>query len=88
MTEVVGIGSCPKRAEGLGHVWLSPYVDEYRSCEFCGTHGREPAKNFDLTGAKPNQGGGYFAQATMARVNFFDTLRPPASANGTPVKRP
>lgn len=83
MSEVEqGVGDCPKRPDGLGHMWASWRVDPFRSCEFCGTHGREPALNFDGQGMKPNQGGGYFARVTAMRSDFFSGLKAPME-NGT-----
>jgi hypothetical protein len=37
-----GVGECPDRPEGLGHVWAGPKAskDESNPCVFCGTSGR------------------------------------------------
>lgn len=68
MTDV-GVGDCPDRADGLGHVFKSWRVDPRRSCEFCGRPGRD---NFYL-----GESGGYFAEATGARTGVFSGLRAP-----------
>jgi len=74
---VVGVGKCPKRIEGLGHVWKSPHVDSRRSCEFCGRPGRDGV----------NETGGYFAKATMGRHDVFANLKAPMeSGSHDPVK--
>lgn len=65
---VVGVGDCPKRPGSLGHVWRSHRDDPYRSCSFCGLHGREPA------GSGRNEGGGYFRAATGERAELFSHL--------------
>lgn len=35
-----GVGQCPRRDAGLGHVWRSPQEDPDRPCRFCGLAGR------------------------------------------------
>lgn len=77
---VVGVGDCPKRPGTLGHVWKSHRVDPYRSCTYCGLHGREPAVGMGNGGP---EGGGYFAQATGERSALFSSLaRVPDSVKG------
>lgn len=79
-----GVGVCPKRAPGLGHVWKSHRVDPYRSCEFCGMHGREPATGMGKGGP---EGGGYFAEATAERAEVFSRLKAEmVSGSGKPEK--
>lgn len=38
----VGVGQCPERPEGFGHVWAGALAsgDESNPCRFCGTSGR------------------------------------------------
>lgn len=74
----VGVGSCSKREAGLGHVWASWSVDPRRPCMFCGRPGRDDHA--------AGERGGYFAEATMARMELFDGLRAPASAHGKAAK--
>jgi hypothetical protein len=76
-----GVGKYPKRVDGKGHVWKSWKVDPFKSCEFCGLHGREPAQGA-VPGYTGPQGGGYFATAGRARLDLFDGLRAPASSHG------
>lgn len=71
MSEPIGIGQCPKRVDGFGHVWQSWRVDARRSCEFCGRPGRD---NLRL-----GESGGFFGEATAARAEVFSGLRQPAS---------
>lgn len=79
MTELVGVGDCPERGEGLGHVWKSWMVDPRRSCQFCGRPGRDNV----LKG----ESGGYFAEATEAHAAQFDGLKPTMeSGTGKPEK--
>ena len=40
-----GVGRCPEREEGMGHVWESHKVHPQRPCKFCGYEGR---KYFDM----------------------------------------
>lgn len=68
------VGVCPKSP--AGHQFAPPSKDPRRSCEHCGRPGRD----------NPDESGGYFAEATMARADLFSGLRFPASANGV-VKR-
>lgn len=74
-----GVGDCPDRPGALGHVWKSPSDDPFRSCRFCGTHGREPAAGQGLGGP---EGGGYFARTTAERMRVFNELRSPGSSHG------
>jgi hypothetical protein len=59
VSEEVGVGDCPKRADGLGHVWASWKVDPRKSCVHCGRPGRDNLRN--------GESGGYFAAATAQR---------------------
>lgn len=60
----VGVGQCPERAEGLGHVWAGANAsgDAANPCVFCKTSGRK-----------------FFAEATKARAKLFAGIRAPAS---------
>jgi hypothetical protein len=78
MSEAQGIGRCPERADGLGHVWAPWYEDPRKSCTFCGAPGRD--------NLKLGETGGFYGQATMARTNLFDTLTTPQSAFGKAPK--
>lgn len=73
-----GVGNCPEREGDLGHVWKSWRVDPFKSCEFCGLHGREPAQGA-VPGYTGPQGGGFFAQATTERAELFSGTRQPES---------
>jgi predicted transcriptional regulator len=77
-----GVGDCPERPGELGHIWKSPRECQFRSCRYCGKHGREPAVGVDPKANGKDEGGGYFAEATMERTELFDKLRAPASAHG------
>lgn len=81
-----GVGVCPDRAPGLGHVWKSPRVDPFRSCVHCGLHGREPSLGTDPKANGVNEGGGYFATHGRERMTMFDGLKAPASAHGKAAK--
>jgi len=64
-----GVGVCPAREDGLGHVWASPRSDPDRACVFgCGVKGRAP----EVPGV-PN--GGFLARAGAERAEFFSRLR-------------
>jgi hypothetical protein len=78
MTEDRGVGQCPDRAEGFGHIWKSWKIDPRRSCEFCGHPGRD---NIDL-----GETGGYFAKATAARHEIFAGLKAPMDAGSGKVR--
>lgn len=71
----VGVGDCPDRAEGLGHVWAGTDPakggDSRNSCRFCKRPGRD---NFF-----EGETGGFFAEATAARAELFSRLGQPAS---------
>lgn len=69
-----GVGDCPKRDDGLGHVWSKWFDDPRKSCTFCGRPGRD---NVTL-----GETGGFFAEATHARMEVFDRLVAPASSHG------
>lgn len=74
-----GVGVCPARGDGGGHVWAHPREDALRSCVYgCGAHGREPAQGA-VPGYTGPQGGGHFAEATAARAELFSRLRQPSS---------
>lgn len=74
-----GVGECPKRDVGMGHVWKSWQVDPRRSCEFCGRPGRD---NRDK-----NESGGFFAEATGARTAARALMQAPMeSGTGDPRK--
>jgi hypothetical protein len=68
----IGIGTCPERPEGFGHVWKSWMEDSRKSCRFCGRPGRD---NTPLGG--PHDTGGFFAEATMARREVVGGLVTP-----------
>lgn len=72
--EPSGVGACPKNAEG--HVFAPASKDPRRSCVHCSRPGRDG----------DNETGGFFAEATMARADFFSGLKFPDSANGKPVR--
>lgn len=67
MLEDVGVGDCPGRGEGLGHVWSSSKVDSRKPCSFCGRPGRDGK----------DEKGGFLAEATSGRAEFFSGLRVP-----------
>lgn len=69
-----GVGQCPKRDEGLGHVWagVAKSGDERNPCKFgCGTSGRE-----------------YFKAATRARAALFSGLKAPMQSGTGKVAKP
>lgn len=68
MSVEVGVGVCPERGEGLGHVWASWRVDPRKSCVFCARPGRENVFK--------GESGGFFAEATAARAGVFQGLKP------------
>jgi hypothetical protein len=68
MTDL-GVGDCPQRPEGFGHIWKSWRVDSRKSCEFCGRPGRD---NSPLGG--PLDSGGFFAEATGSRSMLIGVL--------------
>jgi hypothetical protein len=77
VSEPLGVGDCPKRPEGFGHIWKSWKVDPRKSCEFCGRPGRD---NLLL-----GESGGFFAEATDARYEVFAGLAAPMqSGTGKP----
>lgn len=59
-----GVGVCPKRLPGLGHVWAGVKAsgDSQNPCKHCGTSGRA-----------------FFKAATSERAALFSSLRQPAS---------
>jgi predicted transcriptional regulator len=72
-----GVGVCPKRAPGLGHVWAGVHAsgDSRNPCRFCGTPGRQAR---DAQG-RPVGEPGFFEKATDGRSDVFRQLRAPAS---------
>jgi hypothetical protein len=64
MIDGPGVGDCPKRPEGLGHVWAGAMAtgDRENPCHYCGASGRD-----------------YFAQATGERAKLFRHLTQPDS---------
>jgi hypothetical protein len=58
----IGVGDCPNRPDGFGHVWRSARDDSRRSCKFCGRPGRD---NTPIGGVHDT--GGFFAEATASR---------------------
>lgn len=71
----VGVGDCPERAEGLGHVWTSSKENSTRPCRYCGTLGR----------ARRNAAGeivepGFSDRATEERTLLFARLGQAAMA--------
>jgi hypothetical protein len=68
----VGVGACPKRLPGLGHIWAGVKAsgDESNPCVFCGASGRE-----------------FFARALDERSELFARLAAPMqSGTGDPGK--
>jgi hypothetical protein len=69
-----GVGDCPERGDGLGHVWAGVKPENgggpENPCRFCGTSGRA-----------------FFRAATQDRVELFSHLRAPASVRGGKVKK-
>lgn len=78
MIEDRGVGNCPKRPEGFGHVWKSWRVDPRKSCEFCGRPGRD--------NLKLGESGGFFAEATDARYEVFASLAAPMTSGTGKVR--
>jgi hypothetical protein len=79
MSVDVGVGVCPKRDEGLGHVWESWRVDPRKPCVFCGRPGRDNVFK--------GESGGFFAEATAARSASFQALKPTMeSGSGKPER--
>jgi predicted nucleic acid-binding Zn-ribbon protein len=58
-----GVGQCPERPEGFGHVWAGAIAsgDSSNPCRFCEESGRA-----------------YFAAATRARAAGFDNYERPS----------
>lgn len=80
-----GVGVCPDRPPGLGHVWAGSDPKKgggpRNPCRFCGTPGRGLR---DETGKVVEDG--YFERATADRTALFSRLRMPASAHGVKPK--
>jgi hypothetical protein len=57
-----GVGQCPERPRGLGHVWAGALAsgDRNNPCRFCGYAGRQ-----------------FFAEATGARLAAFSAIKMP-----------
>jgi predicted transcriptional regulator len=72
-----GVGDCPERGEGLGHVWAGVKAsgDSRNPCRFCGTPGRQAR---DAQG-RPVGEPGFFEKATQGRVDVLGDLRTPDS---------
>jgi hypothetical protein len=64
--EVRGVGVCPGRPDGFGHMWKSWREDPRKSCEFCGRPGRD--NQF------AGESGGFFAEATKGRTETMGSL--------------
>lgn len=79
-----GVGVCPKRAPGLGHVWAGVHAsgDSRNPCRFCGTPGRQAR---DAQG-RPVGEPGFFERATMERLDVIGGLRTPDSIAGRKPK--
>jgi hypothetical protein len=77
----IGVGDCPERPEGFGHIWKSWRDDSRKSCRFCGRPGRD---NSPIDG--PKETGGYFAMATAGRTEIFSGLKAPMSSGDGKVK--
>jgi hypothetical protein len=72
MIDGPGVGVCPGRAPGLGHVWAGAMASGDRSnpCRYCGTSGRA-----------------FFAEATGGRAASFQRVKPTMeSGTGKPER--
>jgi hypothetical protein len=76
-----GVGDCPERPDGFGHVWSSAKVDSTRPCRFCGALGRG-RRNERGEVVEP----GFFEGATSERALLYARLRAPESAHGRAKK--
>jgi predicted transcriptional regulator len=76
-----GVGDCPERPDGFGHVWSSAKVDSSRPCRFCGALGRG-RRNERGEVVEP----GFFEGATSERALLYARLRAPESAHGRAKK--
>lgn len=74
-TEHVGVGDCPERPEGLGHVFKEPSEDSLRRCRHC-----------DLQGRGGRDDVSYLTMATAERAELFSRLRCPDSVKGGKVR--
>jgi predicted transcriptional regulator len=72
-----GVGDCPERGVGLGHVWMGVKAsgDSRNPCRFCGTPGRQDR---DAQG-RPVGEPGFFERAAQGRVDVLGDLRTPDS---------
>lgn len=78
---VLGVGNCPERPEGFGHVWASWRVNSRKSCVHCGRPGRD---NSPIGG--PADTGGFFAEATAARYGVVAPLHGPMDPGSGKVR--
>jgi hypothetical protein len=69
-----GVGDCPKRGEGLGHVWGG---GDTRPCRFC----RTPGRSERIEGMAVGEAG-FFEASTASRAELFARLRTPNSVKG------
>ena len=73
-----GVGVCPKRADGLGHVWSPVRTNPLRPCVHCGLPGR---------GDDQKSEHGYIASAGSERAEMFQEMAiPMVSGSGNPEK--
>jgi hypothetical protein len=72
--QVRGVGDCPKRPEGFGHVWGE---GDERPCRFCRAPGRQKRVEGTPVGEP-----GHFERATASRAELFHRLRTPDSIKG------
>jgi hypothetical protein len=76
----VGVGQCPDRPQGLGHVWAGAVAsgNARNPCRFCGYPGRGDARKGEH---------GFFQEATSARLGAFAGLKAPMeSGTGSAAK--
>lgn len=73
----IGVGDCPERPEGFGHVWAGAIAsgDARNPCRFCGYPGRGDTRKGES---------GFFQEATSARTLTVAT--PSQSGTGDPLK--
>jgi hypothetical protein len=75
-----GVGQCPERPEGFGHLWAGVLAsgDARNPCRFCGRPGRDNV----LEG----ESGGYFGEATAARSAMLVGVRLPMQSGTGKVR--
>jgi hypothetical protein len=76
----VGVGQCPDRPQGLGHVWAGAVAsgNARNPCRFCGYPGRGDARKGEH---------GFFQEATSGRLARFAGLKAPMeSGTGSAAK--